>query len=426
MAGSEGYLDGHLNDGRAAAQGGTPGAPAGTAAALLAPETAARMAAAALALLRAVPVEQQPVLNPRFDDFDLESTRRHWTYLPELERPGLPLRGMPDALRKVAHELITASVSMEGYAKVVSVMAMEHVRRALMLVSAPAAAHMFDPERYCFRIFGDPGGTVAGKPAPWGWQLAGHHVSLNFTVADGYVSGTPCMFGSVPASYGSLSPLEHEETEGFEFVNRLSAEQRARAVIWHRTPPDFATRIVPRIGEIELPDHVFPPEPDYRISDEEREALAYVRSGPRGIGGADLTAEQLYALVDLVARFAGRLPAEVAEAEMRRVDAAGVENLWFAWAGGTERGDRHYYRVQGPGLLIEHDNTQSGGNHVHSVWRVPGGDFGDDLLAAHYRQHHSRGDDPLTPPEHGRASPLHNLPTGERAESARPPRGGQG
>ena len=97
------------------------------------------------------------------------------------------------------------------------------------------------------------------------------------------------------------------------------------------------------------------------------------------------------ALVDLVARFAGRLPKDVAEAELRRVDAAGAENLWFAWAGATERparpgeGSRHYYRVQGSGLLIEHDNTQSGGNHIHSVWRVPGGDFGDDLLAAHYR-----------------------------------------
>jgi hypothetical protein len=365
----------------AASDGQADSLAATSVAAYLAPGTAARMAAAARALRGAVTGEQQSVLNPGFDDFDLESSRRKWTYLPELERPGLPLREMADAQRKLAHELITASVSLEGYAKVVSIMAMEHVRRALTLVSAPAIAHLFDPERYCFRIFGDPGGG-----APWGWQLAGHHVSLNFTVAGDYVSPTPCMLGSVPASYGALSPLEHEESEGFAFVGALSAEQRARAVIWHRTPPDFATRLVPRIGEVERPDHVFPPEPDYRISDEDREALAYVRSGPRGISGADLTAEQLYALVDLVARFAGRLPAEVAEAEMRRVDAAGVENLWFAWAGGTERGSRHYYRVQGPGLLIEHDNTQSGGNHVHSVWRVPGGDFGDDLLAAHYRE----------------------------------------
>ena len=358
------------------------GDPATTSvAAYLAPATAARMAAAARALRGAVAGERQSVLNPGFDDFDLQAPRRQWTYLPELDRPGLPLREMADAQRKLAHELITASVSMEGYAKVVSIMAMEHVRRALTLVSAPAIAHLFDPERYCFRIFGDPGGD-----APWGWQLAGHHVSLNFTVAGDYVSPTPCMLGSVPASYGALSPLEHEETEGFAFVHALSGEQRARAVIWHRTPPDFATRLVPRIGEVERPDYVFPPEPGYRISDEDREALAYVRSGPRGISGADLTAEQLYALVDLVARFAGRLPAEVAAAEMRRVDAAGPENLWFAWAGGTERGARHYYRVQGPGLLIEHDNTQGGGNHVHSVWRVPGGDFGDDLLAAHYRQ----------------------------------------
>jgi Protein of unknown function (DUF3500) len=347
------------------------------------PETAGRMADAARALLGAVPVERQAVLNPGFDDFALESPRRHWTYLPEVERPGLPLREMSDAQRKLGHQLITASVSMAGYAKVVSIMAMEHVRRALMLTSRPEAAHLFDPERYCFRIFGDPGGSK-----PWAWQLAGHHVSLNFTVAGDYVSPTPCMLGSVPASYGALAPLEHEEADGYAFVRSLKDAQRARAVIWHRPPPDFATRLAPRIGDVELPDHVFEPEPEYRINDEERKALAYVRSGPRGIGGADLTAEQLYALVDLVARFAGRLPKDVADQEMRRVDAAGVENLWFAWAGPTERGARHYYRVQGPGLLIEHDNTQGGGNHVHSVWRVPGGDFGDDLLAAHYRAAH--------------------------------------
>jgi hypothetical protein len=115
-------------------------AGAGAVAAILAPQTATRMAGAARALIGAATKEQQVVLNPGFDGFDLESPRRHWTYLPELERPGLSLRALSDAQRKLAHELITASVSMEGYAKVVSVMAMEHVRRALVLMSAPESA----------------------------------------------------------------------------------------------------------------------------------------------------------------------------------------------------------------------------------------------------------------------------------------------
>jgi hypothetical protein len=351
----------------------------------LVPETAGRITAAALRLRAALTQPQLSLFHQGFDDFDLESPRREWTYLPVEERPGLPLRDLTDAQRKLAHELITASVSMRGYAQVVSVMAMEHVRRALMLASQPERARIFDPERYYFRVFGEPGGTRNGQPEPWGWQLAGHHVSLNFTVAGDVVSGTPCMFGSVPASYGPLSPLAHEETDGFAFVGSLSDAQRARAVIWHRPPPDFATRVVPRIGEIELPDHVFEPQPDYVINDEERSVLAYLRSGPRGVSGAQLTPAQRDALVGLVGLFAGRLPSDIATAELARVDAAGAEDLWFAWAGTTEPGARHYFRVQGPGLLIEHDNTQDDGNHVHSVWRVPGGDFGDDLLAAHYR-----------------------------------------
>jgi hypothetical protein len=345
-----------------------------------APGTAARMAAAARALIGAVDAEQRLVLQTGFDDFDLDSPRRQWSYLPLPDRPGLPIGALSDAQRKLAHELITASVSMDGYAKVVAVMAMEHVRRALMLVSAPAIAYLFDPERYCFRIFGSPGG-----PEPWGWQLAGHHVVLNFTVAGDFVSPTPCMLGSVPASHGPLEPLAAEEAAGFALVNSLSAEQRGKAVIWHRPPPDFATRLVPRIGATELPDHVFEPEPDYRIDDAERHTLAYIRSGPKGIAGGELSAAQLGTLTDLVAMFTERVPAEVSLAEHRRMLAAGPENLFFAWAGGTARGERHYFRVQGPDLLIEHDNTQGGGNHVHSVWRVPGGDFGDDILAAHYR-----------------------------------------
>ena len=62
-------------------------------------------------------------------------------------------------------------------------------------------------------------------------------MSLNFTVAGMRVSATPCMLGSVPASYGSLSPLAHEEADGYQFVNSLTGAQRAQAVIWHRPPP---------------------------------------------------------------------------------------------------------------------------------------------------------------------------------------------
>jgi len=365
--------------GRAQAPGGERGKQSGEL--YLAAETAARMAAAANAFRECLDVEQRSVL---YNEFEPDGVRREWSYLPEAVRDGLPIGALSDPQRKLAHQLIVASVSMPGYAKVVSIMAMEHVRRALMLAAAPAIAHLFDPERYCFRVFGAPGGAE-----PWGWQLAGHHVSLNFTVTGGrYVSPTPCMLGSVPAGFGTLAPLADDEERGYAFVNSLSGAQRAAAVIHHRPPPDFATRIIPRIGAVELPDHVFEPEPDYTIDDAERSVLSYVRDGPKGVPGSALEPRQLDALVDLVAGFAGRLPADVASAEMDRVLAAGAERLAFAWAGSIDPGSRHYYRVQGPDLLIEHDNTQGGGNHIHSVWRNPSNDFGDDILAAHYRAEH--------------------------------------
>jgi hypothetical protein len=338
------------------------------------------MAAAADAFGVSLDEAQRSVL---YNKFETGGARRHWSYLPEPERDGLALGSLSDAQRGLAHRLIAASVSMPGYAKVVSIIAMEHVRRALTLLDAPGIAHLFNPERYCVRVFGSPGTD------PWGWQLAGHHVSLNFTVTGGrYLSPTPCMLGSVPASYGTLAPLADDEERGYAFVHSLSPAQRAVAVIHHRPPPDFVTRMTPRIGRIELPDPVFDPEPDYRINDAERSVLSYVRDGPKGVFGVDLDGRQLDALLELVAGFVRRLPAEVADAELRRVLAAGADHLAFAWAGSTVPGERHYFRVQGPHLLIEHDNTQGGGNHIHSVWRNPANDFGDDLLAAHYRAEH--------------------------------------
>ena len=125
------------------------------------------------------------------------------------------------------------------------------------------------------------------------------------------------------------------------------------------------------------------------ISEDERDILSYVRSNPKGIMAAALSQRQFDELSALVGAFARRLPDEVAGVQMHDLERAGMDNLSFAWAGSTEPGQRHYFRIQGPTLLIEHDNTQGNGNHIHSAWRNPTDDFGDDVLAEHYRLHHS-------------------------------------
>jgi Protein of unknown function (DUF3500) len=341
---------------------------------LAVPETAGRMASAASAFLAVLTEEQRSLACFPFGD-----ERRDWSFYPIPDRTGLPVGALDDGQRRLGHELIVTGTSLPGYTKVVSVMAMEHVRRVLV----PALAGLFNPERYCFKVFGVPGDDV------WGWQFAGHHVSLNFAIVDGrYVSPTPCMLGSSPARYGLLAPLADDEELGYRFVNSLDEAQRRSAIINHRPPPEIATRLVPRIGEIERPDVVFFAEPDYVISEDECDLLSYVRASPKGIAAADLSQRQLDELTELVGAFARRLPDELAGVALHNLERNGTDSLAFAWAGSTEPGWRHYFRVQGPDLVIEHDNTQGNGNHIHSVWRNPADDFGDDVLAEHYRTHH--------------------------------------
>ncbi len=71
---------------------------------------------------------------------------------------------------------------------------------------------------------------------------------------------------------------------------------------------------------------------------------------------------------------------------MAKIKAAGMDKIRFAWMGEVEKGKKHYYSVQGPTFLIEYDNTQNNGNHIHSVWRDFNGDFGRDLLREHLKE----------------------------------------
>jgi hypothetical protein len=81
--------------------------------------------------------------------------------------------------------------------------------------------------------------------------------------------------------------------------------------------------------------------------------------------------------------YASLMAEDLAAARLASIREAGLDEITFAWAGGPDRSARHYYRIQGPTFLIEYDNAQNDGNHIHSVWRDFDGDFGRDILREH-------------------------------------------
>ena len=109
-----------------------------------------------------------------------------------------------------------------------------------------------------------------------------------------------------------------------------------------------------------------------------------------GIPAAEMTVDQQRQLRRLLELYAGRMSDSSASRQLHRIDEAGFGRLHFAWAGSNRNGEPHYYRIHGPTVLVEYDNSQSGANHIHTVWRDLENDFGGDLLRKHYasQPHH--------------------------------------
>ncbi|HKZ08199.1 MAG TPA: DUF3500 domain-containing protein [Methylomirabilota bacterium] len=342
----------HVMGGLAA---GTAVMPARPLLAQVADDGRAAMAAAAAAFLSGLPAEGQKQATFPFGDTE----RLNWHYVPR-SREGLPFKRMSPAARAAAHELMKASLSAVGYAKAVNVIRLEEVLRRLETFGGL----MRDPENYAVTVFGTPGAT-----APWGWRLEGHHLSLNFTLVPGKpVAMTPAFLGANPAEVRSgpqqgLRTLARETDLAFGLARALDATQRARMLIGARS-----------LGDI--------------VSGPGRAASL---ASPAGLPLGAMAGEHRALAVQLVEEYARNMRAELAEGELRRMHAAGLGDLHFAWAGALEPGKPHYYRLHGPTLLIEYDNTQNDANHIHSVWHDPKNDFGQDLLRAHYERghHHS-------------------------------------
>jgi plasmid stabilization system protein ParE len=282
-----------------------------------------------------------------------DAERFSWHYVPG-ERKGVSLRQMTPAQRGLAFGIVDAAMSARGASELRSVVDLE-----LILGEIEGRSDYRDPGRYWFAIFGEPGGDAA-----WSWRIGGHHVAIHGTLARGVVVGaTPSFLGANPATVPSgpsagRRAIDGEERLARELLASLTGSQRKVAVVDPSAPPD----IVSGTGRRADP-----------------------RDIPAGIRADALEAGQRQRLEDLIRHYVDRFEPATAEAAWRRIEAAGLDGVTFAWCGSDQPGRGHYYAVRSPALLIEYDNTQNGANHIHSVWREPANDWGEDLLAAHYR-----------------------------------------
>ncbi|WP_306207093.1 DUF3500 domain-containing protein [Actinoplanes sp. RD1] len=322
-----------------------------------------------------------------FDD----PRRLDWDFIPKPDRTGIPLFELDRHQKVLAHTLLKSGLSMRGYSQALAVMATENILREREAVGRGFGAYagdFRDPENYLFSWFGRP-----AFEDTWGWRVIGHHLGLNYTiVGQEHLSVTPFAIGAMPIPAGVLNPLGEPQAMAFDLFGRLTDDQRKAAHIHSVAPADWTTRQVPRVGEIELPDHVDLGIETYRITDEDRQALRFERRSPSGINGSLLGADELALARELLLHFVDAGPDELAGQYRSAVFSEPASELTFAWAGGTTPDTAHYFRVSTRHLLVESDNAVAAGQHAHAVWRDLDNDLGHDLLIEHHaRADHHRG-----------------------------------
>jgi hypothetical protein len=293
--------------------------------------------------------------------------RLHWNFIPTeaFPRNGLLLRDMTESQQKLAHDLLKTALSQRGYMTATQIMDLEstlgEIERSARAAGRGAESMERHPLKYFFSVFGTP-----SAKENWAWRVEGHHVSLHFTVINGNIAASsPTFFGSNPAEVKDgpkrgLRILGDQEDTARALLMALDGSQRAKAIIQNVALNEIVTT----------------------------NKLDITPLSPAGITAAEMTPQQRDLLMKAIDVYISKMSSDIAADRNAKLQKAGIEKIAFAWAGETERGKKHYYRIQGPTFLIEHDNSQNDGNHVHSVWRDFNGDFGRDLLREHIAADH--------------------------------------
>lgn len=294
--------------------------------------------------------------------YSLSSEEREQFYYTPVYRKGSTLKEYSEEQRTAALALLRASVSTEAYRKTQEIMQLENILLVLENdPKMPDGSAKRDPLNYHFWIFGKP-----AQDEFWGWRFEGHHISLNFVASDGrLVSSTPFFLGSNPGRVleGELKGhevLKKETNLGYAMVNSLTPEQLKIARFSDTAPFDMFTA---NHSDIDPLKH-------------------------SGIKYAALSPEQQQAFKNLLQLYLDHYEDEFSKEFKKKIQKQGMDELTFAWAGSLERGEGHYYSIQGPSLIIEYDNTQNNNNHVHTVVRDLENDFGKDVLKEHYAHDH--------------------------------------
>lgn len=289
-----------------------------------------------------------------FDDAE----RFNWNFVP-IKRNGITYYDFSEKQRDAATVLLKSSLSDQGYQKAIAIVNLENILK--VVEKRRPDDHYRDPMDYHFTVFGTP-----DAKKPWGWRFEGHHLSLNFTLLNGeIVSSTPSFFGANPGIVKEgedkgMQVLKLETNLGFELVNSFSSDQRKTVVISETAPAEI-------------------------ITGNTRKAIPLT---PEGLSYKKMNAAQQKLLMQLLDVYVKNYAFGFSSKLMEKIKKAGIENLTFAWAGSLQPGIAHYYRIQGPMLLIEYDNTQNNANHVHTMIRDLHDDFAEDILREHYAKEH--------------------------------------
>jgi hypothetical protein len=325
--------------------------------------TAAQATKAGAAFVTSLRPEQRAAVVHALDDIE----RTSWSNVPMYahKRPGLRIRDLTIAQRQAMHALLRASLSSQGYEKMTGIFRLDsiHGGRELRVLEqhgpapddrafAQYEAESFGSGSYSISIYGEPGRSDA-----WGWLVQGHHMGVSFTVSGEDAGFTPMFLGATPlvleeGIHAGWSALSHEVTRGAELMASLSAEQRAKA----------------------LEEGVVPGDALYSVG--HKGSLPQ----PSGLRSADMTPQQRRLLRALVEEYVRNADFDVAERQLAAIDEAGWDNVWLAWRGATDDPQAAlYYRVHGERIFIELAQRP---NHIHTLVRDPGNDYGEHWLGA--------------------------------------------